>query len=83
MICCFANNNEVLSALGPDGLPVYNTASSPTLLDINSKGELNWWDALQLVAPPTPWEVADRKPSHQRQTALATGSFYPPNGARS
>jgi fibro-slime domain-containing protein len=44
VICCFANNNEVLTTLGPNGLPVYNPASTPTLLDKSATtGELTWW----------------------------------------
>ena len=79
MICCFANNNEVLSALGPDGLPVYNTASSPTLLDVNSKGELNWWTP-SAGSATNPVEVATGNQVISGNS-FSNGSFYPPNGA--
>jgi hypothetical protein len=45
--CCGVYANEVLPALGPDGLPVVNTTvtnDNPyTLLDVNGHGELQWW----------------------------------------
>jgi fibro-slime domain-containing protein len=51
--CCgVLSNNEVLTALGPDGLPVYNATGysdnlgsgvATPLKDINSHGEITWW----------------------------------------
>ena len=43
------SNNFVLSALGPDGLPVYNTGATATSgaiaapTDVNAAGEILWW----------------------------------------
>ncbi len=44
--CCGTFYNFVTSKLGPDGLPVYNTASGDpyTIHDINKNGEITWWD---------------------------------------
>jgi fibro-slime domain-containing protein len=45
--CCFVYSNEVLSTLGPDGLPVlnpsYNAGSADPVHDTNSSGEITWW----------------------------------------
>lgn len=44
--CCGVYSNEVLAALGPDGLPVVNTTTSDnpfTLSDVNAAKELQWW----------------------------------------
>ena len=77
-ICCFANNNEVLSTLGPDSLPLFNTASSPTLLDVNSKGELNWWTP-SLGTSTNPVEISTGTQVISGNS-FSNGSFYPPNG---
>jgi hypothetical protein len=77
-ICCFANNNEVLSTLGPDGLPVFNTASTPTLLDVNSKGELNWWTP-STGSSTSPVEIATGTQTISGNS-FTNSAFYPPNG---
>jgi fibro-slime domain-containing protein len=49
--CSVVSDNEVLSALGPNGLPLYNTAYSDDLgsgtataiKDIDTQGEITWW----------------------------------------
>jgi hypothetical protein len=65
--CCYTSLNEVLGTLGPDGLPVYNTASSgPVLTDVNGSGELLWWSS---------------KPTGTGTISLpyANSAMYPPN----
>lgn len=48
-LCCGTYNNEVLPALGPDGLPLLNPAYSgtmPSATDLHSTGagnEITWW----------------------------------------
>jgi|SRR5215472_1240110 len=55
-LCCGIDNNEVQNLLGPDGLPVLNTApfgclsncftdKQPT--DVLSNGEITYWDPLR------------------------------------
>jgi hypothetical protein len=75
--CCSTSSDEVLGALGPDGLPVYNAAyGGPTLHDVNGNGELTWWSP------------ADNPNVVQTGTGmvnlpLSLTSFYPPNGGGS
>jgi len=78
VICCFANNNEVLSALGPDGLPVYNTASTPTLLDLNANGELDWWTPS--AASATSPGITSNGTQVISGNSYSNGAFYPPRG---
>lgn len=85
-------NNEVLNALGPNGLPVLNTSTygctsncftgtSPS--NITANGQITWWSP-------------SLNPSYVTQTGTGTidlnagnaytynnGSFYPPNGTGS
>jgi PEP-CTERM motif-containing protein len=76
--CCSSYyTNEVESTLGPDGLPVYNSAyGGPTLYDLNASGELTWWSPSE----------------NSNVTATGTGtvtlpyanySMFPPNGTGS
>ena len=80
-------NNEVQNALGPNGLPVLNTATfgcvsncftaAPLPTDVTAGGELTWWS-------PT-------LNSHVTQTGTANitlpfsvpSNFFPPNGTGS
>ena len=50
--CSVVSDNEVLSALGPNGLPLYNTTgysddhgsgTATPITDIDTKGEITWW----------------------------------------
>lgn len=44
--CCSTSSNLVLSTLGPDGLPVYNTSATDggfVIHDLTAAGEINWW----------------------------------------
>lgn len=77
--CCSTFSNEVLGTLGPDGLPVYNSAyGGPTLHDVNGNGELTWW---------SPAGSAGGGNANVTQTGTGTltlplslSNFYPPNG---
>lgn len=44
-LCCGVSTNEVLSNLGPNGLPLFNTAmtGAPKPTDIDAQGELTYW----------------------------------------
>ncbi len=44
-LCCGVSTNEVLSTLGPNGLPLFNTAmtGAPKPTDIDTQGELTYW----------------------------------------
>ncbi len=43
--CCGTYTDLVKNTLGPDGLPVYNPATSDpfTIHDLNGAGEITWW----------------------------------------
>ncbi|MGH9521060.1 MAG: PA14 domain-containing protein, partial [Terriglobales bacterium] len=75
-LCCGTYNNEVLSNLGPNGLPVLNPAYSgtmPAAADVDSNGELTWWSpALNSNVTQTGTGVVS--------LPLNFTSFYPPNG---
>jgi hypothetical protein len=84
VICCFANHDEVLNTLGPNGLPVWNSnpsdpGNSPALLDRNlATNELNWW---------TPAAAGANNPAVAVQStqvisgnSYSNGNFYPPGG---
>jgi hypothetical protein len=76
--CCSSYyTNEVQSTLGPDGLPVYNSAyGGPTLYDVNANGELTWW---------SPSENSNVVETGTGTVTLPynNGSMFPPNGTGS
>ncbi|THD53628.1 PEPxxWA-CTERM sorting domain-containing protein [Phenylobacterium sp.] len=75
-ICCFANHNEVMTTLGPDGLPVFNPASSPTLQDLNpATQELTWWTPS--AASATSPGVVSAGTQVITGNSYSNGSFYP------
>ena len=44
--CCSTSSNLVLSTLGADGLPIYNTAANNggfVIHDLTALGDINWW----------------------------------------
>jgi hypothetical protein len=78
-LCCGTYDNEVLSALGPNGLPQLNPAYSgamPSVQDVY-KGQLTWW--------------SPSLNSHVTETGTGTvtlpidhpSDFFPPNGTGS
>lgn len=82
-MCCGTYNNEVLSTLGPDGLPLLNPAFSPTStaqipsgVNVHSTAEgqeLTFWStALNPYVKATGTGTASLPFSNQ--------TFYPPNG---
>ena len=77
-ICCFANSNEVLNTLGPDGLPVYNPAASPVLQDHAANGELTWWTPA--AASATSPGVAFTGSVVVAGNSYSNSNFYAPNG---
>lgn len=79
-ICCFVANDEVLTSLGPNGLPVYNPGSTtgPVLRDHAANGELLWFT-------PSAGSATTPKVSFTGSTVISgnsysNGSMYPPNG---
>lgn len=78
VICCFANNNEVLNTLGPNGLPVYNPSASPVLQDHAANGELTWWtpSAASSTSPGVTFTGATTIAGN----SYSNGNFYAPNG---
>ena len=68
-------NNTVLSTLGPDGLPVYNSSyGGPALTNVNANGELTWWTPSAQVTETGTATVA---------LPYANSAFFPPNGTGS
>lgn len=76
--CCTpVYTDEVLSTLGPNGLPVYNTASSaPLIHDVNSNGEITWWS-------PSFNSNVTATGSGTVTSPYQNYSLYPPNGGGS
>ena len=81
-LCCGVSTNEVLPNLGPNGLPVLNTAmtGTPMPADIDAAGELTYWS-------PTLNNGGSGGTSDVVQTGTATvslpfsdDSFFTPNG---
>jgi fibro-slime domain-containing protein len=86
LICCFANHDEVLNTLGPNGLPVWNSTpsdpgNSPTLLDRNlTTNELLWWTPSAAAGANNP-QVTATGTSVITGNSFSDDSFYPTNGA--
>ena len=81
VICCFANNNEVLNTLGPNGLPVYNPASTPVLQDRDpTTNELLWWTPSASTAPLYVQQTSNGLLS---SNSFSNSNFFPPNGGGS
>ena len=76
--CCTpVYTDEVTSTLGPDGLPVYNTASAaPLIHDTNSDGEITWWS-------PSLNSNVTATGSGTVTSPFVNYDFYPPNGSGS
>jgi fibro-slime domain-containing protein len=67
-------NNEVLSAIGADGLPVLNTASpSPQPQDLTASGEITWWS-------PSLNSNVTQTGTGNITLPYANQNFFPPNG---
>ncbi|HEY3951306.1 PEPxxWA-CTERM sorting domain-containing protein [Phenylobacterium sp.] len=85
VICCFANHDEVLNTLGPNGLPVWNSTpsdipNSPTLLDRNlTTNELNWW-TVSSGSTNSPVVTSDGPAVVISGNSYDNGSMYPVNG---
>jgi fibro-slime domain-containing protein len=64
-------NGEVLGgALGPNGLPLYNTAfGGPALSDVDSHGQLTWWSGTSTGGGPVSVPIGQ--------------NLFPPNGSNS
>jgi hypothetical protein len=84
-LCCGVSTNEVLTNLGPNGLPVLNTAmtGAPKPTDIDGAGELTYWS-------PTLNNGGSGGTSDVVQTGTAVvslpftnNSFFVPNGTGS
>lgn len=76
-MCCGTYNNEVLPALGPDGLPLYNPSYSgiaPNSADITPSGELTWW------SPSLNANVTQTGTGTITLPFNQTSNFFPPNG---
>ena len=80
VICCFANNDEVLNTLGPNGLPVYNPSESGghPLLDHSANGELTWFtpSAPSATSPGVTFDGSQVISGN----SYSNGSMYPPLG---
>lgn len=77
-LCCGTYNNEVLSTLGPHGLPLLNPAYSGAMpTDVNSSGELTWW------SPAFNPYVTETGTGTTTLPFDVTSNFFPPNGTGS
>lgn len=75
-MCCGTYNNEVLPALGPNGLPLYNPSYSgkpPSNLDLVN-GQLTWW------SPSLNTHVVQTGTGTITLPFNHTSNFFPPNG---
>ena len=69
----------VTGSLGPDGLPVYNTAAAsgePNYVDLNAHGELTWWS-------PAANSHVTATGSGTVTLPYSNDAFFPPNGTGS
>ena len=72
--CATFYTNEVQSALGPGGLPVYNPSyGGPALSSVNGAGELTWWSPSQ-----NPYVVETG--AGTVTLPYANYNFFPPSG---
>ncbi|UAK25763.1 PEPxxWA-CTERM sorting domain-containing protein [Sphingomonas nostoxanthinifaciens] len=83
-ICCFVSSDEVMSSLGPDGLPVYNpgstTSSGHILQDHASNGELTWFTPNATASATAP--LVDFTSSVTISgNSYSNGAMFPSNGA--
>jgi len=80
-------NNEVQNALGPDGLPVLNTAqygctsncfdtNTPVPSDVNAAGEIRYWDVTSPYVSLSETAVVELPFN-------VPANFFPPNGTGS
>ena len=75
-LCCGTYGDEVLSTLGPNGLPLLNPAYSgamPSVQDVY-KGQLTWW------SPSLNSHVTQTGTGTVTLPVDHTSNFYPPNG---
>ncbi len=75
-LCCGTYDNEVLSTLGPNGLPQLNPGYSgtmPSLQDVYD-GQLTWW------SPSLNSHVTETGSGTVTLPIDHTSNFYPPNG---
>ena len=75
-LCCGTYDNEVLSTLGPNGLPLLNPGYSgtmPSLQDVYD-GQLTWW------SPSLNSHVTETGSGTVTLPIDHTVNFYPPNG---
>jgi fibro-slime domain-containing protein len=75
-MCCGTYNNEVLSTLGVNGLPLYNPSYSgkpPSSLDL-ANGQLTWWSPSLNTNVTQTGSATITLPFNQ------TSNFFPPNG---
>lgn len=79
-ICCFVASDEVRTALGPNGLPVYNPGSTtgPVLQDHAANGELLWF-AASAGSATTPKVTFDGS-TVISGNSYSNGTMYSPNG---
>jgi fibro-slime domain-containing protein len=86
-------NNEVQSSIGPDNLPVLNTAAygcitdcftdTPLPQDVTSSGEITWWSpTLNMGGAGGTSDVAETG-TGTITLPYSNGSFYPPNAGGS
>jgi fibro-slime domain-containing protein len=81
-LCCGTYSNEVLPALGPDGLPVLNTSyGGPAISDVNSHGELTWWSPA--FNPNVVKTGTGTVPLPLNYECSPNCTLYPPNGTGS
>jgi hypothetical protein len=75
-LCCSTSDNEVLSTLGPNGLPQLNPGYSgamPSVQDVYN-GQLTWW------SPSLNSHVTETGTATVTLPVDDTSDFYPPNG---
>ncbi|HUA22597.1 MAG TPA: PEP-CTERM sorting domain-containing protein [Steroidobacteraceae bacterium] len=75
-LCCGTYDNEVLSTLGPNGLPQLNPGYSGTMPSIQDvyNGQLTWW------SPSLNSHVTETGTGTVTLPIDDTSNFYPPNG---
>jgi hypothetical protein len=83
--CCSSSTNEVLSTLGPNGLPLLNPAmtGAPVPTDVDAAGELTYWSPSLNTGGAGGASDVTQTGTGTATVPIVNNSFYPPNGTGS
>jgi len=83
--CCNSSTNEVLSTLGPNGLPLLNRdmTGAPVPTDLDAAGELTYWSPSLNTGGTAGASDVTQTGTGTATVPIVNNSFYPPNGTGS